>query len=194
MPPLWPVRRRCGVRGGGFAGQRGLPGLFPCAGDDRSDPVIASLRRFSKHRTSLERKVFQSTGHRRHRDCQWPSCRPRARRLRAESFRAAFRTRNRARSAIGLSGAGLDDELLLVPNEQLVFPAVVKPGLARELAVVIEHGVQRHVRIGNVVADDGREKTDVALRVRPVLVQRLEAADEPARDFVRAPRHAGRSA
>ena len=91
--------------------------------------------------------------------------------------------------AIGLSGAGLDDELLLIANEQLVFPAVVNAGLPRQLAVVVEHGVQRHVRIGNVVADDRREKTDVALRVRPVLVQRLEAANQPAGDFVRAPRH-----
>ena len=185
-------RARCGDAAGSAVEDSRDSAGFPACSQAlvmiEATPVIASLRRFSKIGRVSGRKVFQSTGRRRRLDRRWPLLSAASS---ARNELRAFEQRLEHEIPLVLNRperARLEDELLLVPDEQIVFPAIVKPGLPRQLPVVVEHGVQRHVRIGDVVPDDRREEPDVAARVLPVLVQRLEASNQAAGNLVRAPR------
>ena len=67
-----------------------------------------------------------------------------------------------ARIRDGGDWGGIDGQLRLVSLEQGGFEPRVQPGLPRQLAVVVIAGVQRHVRVLNVMAGDGGKQHGVA--------------------------------
>ena len=64
----------------------------------------------------------------------------------------------------------------------------MKTILARQLAVVVDHAVQRDVRVGRVVGKHRREKGNVELAVRVAASVRVERATKIAVEFFGAPR------
>ncbi len=81
-------------------------------------------------------------------------------------------------------GPGLHDQLRAISSEELGLESRVDACLPRELAVVIQAGMKRHVRVGDVVSDHRREELDVVAGVPRLLG---ECLDELRVDLLGAP-------